>query len=378
MKLYPHQARFADNMKDKMFLVWEGGTGKSIAGGIWLHSKRDKDALVICPKRIVDKWKKVLTDCGTKATVLSKEQFKKTAIKKWSAVVVDEADEFASPLFTKQRSQLSTALYQLIQAHPEMPVMLLTATPIRSNPWNLHSLLCYLGVYIDHKKWRDRFFSLERRPFLRFPTWLPRPTWREEIRPVLEKHADIVLMKDCVDSLPPVVEEEVKVKGEPFAGNKELLPMARFVEEHKHEQLVKAKHITDIGKEYRKVLVVAHYVEQVERLNEELGRDRLTFMVHGGVNGQEEILKKANEVDECYLVIQASIGVGFDADSFSCVVFASMSYKVRDWVQMKWRIRRIHNLHPVRYIYLLGGRCDKRVYETIQKGKDFLPSEWDE
>lgn len=376
MKLYPHQERFKRDMKDKMMVVWEGGAGKTIAGCIWLRQGRDKDALVICPKRVVDKWKKALGDWGASATVLSKETFKKTQIKKWSAVVVDEADEFASPLFTKSRSQLSTALYELVKTH-DMPILLATATPIRSNPWNLHTLLCFLGIYIDHKKWRERFFTLERRPFLRFPSWFPKPDWREKMRPLLEKYADIVLLKDCVDSLPSVVENVFKIKTKNKLELTELTPMARFVEEHRHEQVDKIDKILKIGKEYRKVLVVAHYVEQVESLNKELSKDRETFAVHGGTKNQERILDRANKVDECFLIIQASIGAGFDADSFSCVVFASMSYRVRDLVQMKYRVRRINNLHPVEYNYLIGGRCDKRVYDTIQLGKDFIPSEWE-
>jgi hypothetical protein len=58
-------------------------------------------------------------------------------------------------------------------------------------------------------------------------------------------------------------------------------------------------------------------------------------------------------------------------------VFASMSYRVRDFVQMKYRVRRIHNLHPVEYNYLIGGRCDKAVKKVIDMGRDFVPSEWD-
>jgi len=99
-------------------------------------------------------------------------------------------------------------------------------------------------------------------------------------------------------------------------------------------------------------------------------------MVHGSVKNQEEILKEANEVDECFLLVQASLGSGFDADSFSCIIFASMSYRVRDFVQMKYRVRRIHNLHPVTYYYLINGRCDKMVKEAIDLGRDFVPSEY--
>ena len=376
MKLLPHQIPYAKGYKDKAFAVHEGGSGKTICACVWLKDNRDSYALVICSKRIIKKWENELKKWDTKATVVSKEQFKNGDFFKmgWSAVVVDEADEFASPLFTKARSQLSESLYNLVKLVPDMPIFLATATPIRSNPYNLHTLLCYLGVYIDWKKWREEFFSLEYRPYLPRPAWLPKPNWRQKIRPYLEKYADIVLLKDCVDDLPAVSEEIIKLQPRvmPESGD------ATFFDKHRAEQAHKDQDVLKIAKEYRKVLVVAHYVEQVEALNKALSKDRETFMVHGSVKNQEEILKQANESDECFLVCQASLGVGFDADSFSCVVFASMSYKVRDFVQMKYRVRRIHNLHPVYYYYLIAGDCDEAVYETIQLGRDFVPSEWNE
>lgn len=366
--LYKHQKDFLELNPDKAFIVWEGGTGKTIGACCWLAKGRDQDALVICNKRIIQKWKNELEKWETKATVISKEQFKKNPVYKWSAIVVDEADEFASPLFTKARSKLAEHLYQMVKSFPQMPVMLATATPVRSNPYNLHTLLCYLGIYYDWKDWRSEFFSLEYRPYLPRPAWLPKSDWRQKIREVLEKHADIVLLKDCVKDLPPVYEEIIETKGVSVGET--------FVDKHRSEQLGKEKNIIEIAKDFRKVLVVAHYVEQVESLYKSLSKDRQTFMVHGGVKDQEKILKEANESDECFLIVQASLGVGFDADSFSCVIFASMSYKVRDYVQMKYRVRRIHNLHPASYYYLVGGKCDKTVYETIQLGRDFVPSEW--
>ena len=376
MKLLPHQVKYAKGYKDKAFIVHEGGTGKTICACVWLKDGRDADALVICPKRIIKKWEVSLTDWGTKAKVVSKEQFKKMRDWPWSAIVVDEADEFASPLFTKGRSQLASALYNQVRSNPNVPIMLATATPIRSNPWNLHTLLCYLGIYIDKTKYQGHFFNLERRPFLPRMAWFPKADWRQKARKLLEKYADIVLLKDCIDYVPPVVEKTVLTYPGAYKKPLEVEPTALFVAEHRFEQTAKVKTILEIGKEYRKVLVVAHYVEQVESLAKELSKDRETFMVHGGTKSQEDVLKEANEVDECFLVIQASLGAGFDADSFSYVIFASMSYRVRDYVQMKYRVRRIHNLHPVEYNYLIGGRCDKAVYKTIMLGKDFVPSEW--
>lgn len=377
MNLKPHQVRFAQGYPDKKIVAHEGGTGKTVCACVWLYDGRDRNAFIVCPKRVVTKWRFELSRWGAKATVISKEDFKKNPPKKLSALVVDEADEFASPLFVTGRSKLAETLYELIKENPDMPILLLTATPIRSSPWNLHTELCYIGQYTDWKRWRAKYFSLEVRPFLSHPTWLPRANWRDMIREELEKHADIVLMKDCVDFLPPVTEETIKVQSDPFKADDEWEPSAAFVAEHRHEQKNKAKTIIEISSEYRKVLVVVYYVEQIKELSKILSRDRQTFTVYGGIKDQEKLLLEANKTDECFLICQASIGVGFDADTFPCVIFASMAYGVQRLAQMKWRVRRIYNLQPVRYIYLVAGRCDKAVKASVELGKDFVPALWE-
>lgn len=376
MKPLKHQEKFLKDYTGRRLLVHEAGTGKTVCACLWLKDGRDDHALVVCPKRVVEKWKSELKKWGTKATVVSKEDFKKMAIQKWSAIVIDEADEFASPLFAKGRSQRTAKMYELIRANKGTPTLLLTATPIRSNLWNLHTLLVFCGIYIDWKKWRDHFFVLERRPYLPRPAWLPKSNWRKLIRPVLEKYSDIVLMKDCVGELPPITIEKIVIDNGKYESQEEWEPTKAFFEENRWEQQDKHKHILAIGKEYRKVLVVVYYREQLEALKKELSKDRETFMIMGGVKDQEDIIRQAQESDECYFIVQASLGAGFDADTFSCVVFASQSYAVRDFVQMKARVRRIHNLHPVYYYHLLGGRCDKAILKNIELGKDFVPSEY--
>jgi len=384
MNLYKHQSEFKARNPDKALLVWEGGTGKTVGACEWLKQGRDQDALVVCPKRICSKWEAELIKWGAKATVMSKENFKKLPQKEWSAKVIDEADEFASPLFTKGRSQLATAMYNQTRRYPDTPTLLLTATPIRSNPYNLHTLLCYMGNWIDWKSWRKHYFNLESRPYLPYPAWIPKKDWQKGIRQDLEKYAEIVLLKDCVDDLPPSVEEIVKIRSTgKFKKDIDWIePMKIFVEKHKWEHQNAHKKVLEIGKEYRKVLVVAHYTDNLNLLKEKLSKDRTTFAVDGSMSGeeQEKILLEANSEDceECFLIVQASLGAGFDADTFSCVIFSTMSFKVRDHIQMKYRVRRIHNLHPVKYVYLIGGKCSTRVYDTIMKGKDFVPSEFED
>ena len=210
-------------------------------------------------------------------------------------------------------------------------------------------------------------------PYLPRPAWIPKPNWRKDIRTVLKKYADIVLLKDCVGELPPVIEERMIIDTPKYV---KAIDAKIFFDEHRWEQQNKAKEILEIGKQYRKVLVVAYYREQIEELGKVLVKDRDTFVIYGGIKDQEKVIEQATESDECYFIVQASIGSGFDANTFSCIVFASMSYAVRDFIQMKFRVRRIHDLHPVKFIYLLGGRCDKAVLSNIEKGFDFVPSMW--
>lgn len=382
LKPLAHQEKFVKGYSGPRLLVHEGGSGKTICACLWLRDGRNSDALVVCPKKVVKKWQKALSDWSTRATVLSMEQFKKAPLHHWSAIVVDEADEFASPLYVaKKRSQRSTSLYNLLNTFPDLlkNSLLLTATPVRSSAWNLHSLLVYIGIYIDWKVWRDKFFYLQypdgrRYSFLARPAYMPRDNWREMIKDMLPKYADIVLLRDCVGELPPVTEEFIDCPAIPKF--KKFPDYKPFFDEHRYEQQNKVKEILEIGKGFRKVLVVAYYREQIEQLEKELSKNRQTFAIHGGVKDQEAIIEQANTSDECFFCVQAGIGAGFDADTFSAVVFASMSYAVRDYVQMKFRVRRIHNLHPVSYYYLMGGRCDHAVFTNVQLGRDFVPSEW--
>ena len=370
MKPYKHQERFLKENPDKALLAWEGNTGKTLAGSEWLKlSNRDENPLIVVPKRIKNKWKEATK--GLNARILTKEEFKKTDVGHPSAFVFDEAHFAASPLFTRGRSQLTTRTYELIKANPNMPVLLLTATPISSTPWNLHTLLCFRGVYIDWKKWRAEFFDLVRLPYLPRPAYMPKPDWRIKIRPYLIKYASIVLMSDVME-LPPITEEKVNLRQYDF-DQTQWESSAAFVARHRHEQTHKAQTILELSEEYRKVIVVAHFREQIFELEKQLSRSRQIYVLHGGIDDQEAIIKQANEDDECFFIVQASIGVGFDAPSFNVMIFASMSYSYTNFRQMKWRVTRGNKIQPKQYYYLLAGKCDRAILKQVEKGKTFDP-----
>ncbi len=372
-KLYPHQNKFLQKNPDKALLAWEGNTGKTLAGVEWLRS-RQGNAIVVVPKRIKQKWITALGD--VKANVLTKEEWKKyTNFTPPTALLLDEAHHHNSPAFTRQRSQLTDKTYNFIKQNPDMPVLLETATPISSNPANLHTLLCFIGVFIPWKQWRDEFYELKRLPFLPRPAYMPKSDWRIKIRKYLVKYASIVLMRDCME-LPDITEEIIPVKYEKYIPDPLVEISKKFITEFRHEQINKAKIIREIGGEYRKVMVAVFFRDQIEELYKELSKDKKTYVLHGGITNQEEVAKQAEEDDECYFICQSGCGEGFDSPSFNILIFASMSYPYTHFKQIRWRITRGNELKPKRYIYLLSGRIDKAIFNQVSKGKDFDVTEF--
>lgn len=356
-------------------LCAEAGTGKSYTAGEWAkQQQRGLRPVVFCPKQIVSDWQKRTPQASvfTPQTIL-----KKSLPANPTAIIVDEADAFASPLFLPQkRSKCAEKLYNYIRQNPQAHVLLLTATPVRSTPWNLHTLLVYMAKYIPFKEWRDKYFYLDQPRYMSRPGYFPRPGWQKMMQEVIDANATVALMKDMVGELPPETYEIIKIKPPVYEKNEEWESSKQFVEDHLLEQAGKYKEIESISKGYRKVVVVAHYRNQIDALSKKLSAGRETFILDGRTGSVEDVIAAAEASDECYFIIQSSVGAGFEIPSFSCMIFASQSYSVRNFVQMKARIRRINALKPVIYYHLLGGKCDKLIYESIKEGKDFVPSEY--
>lgn len=376
MNLYPWQKEALEKENDKALWCAEAGTGKTHAANLWIEQKdRATNPVILCPKQIKQKWQSM----KPQATVFTPYDARtKELPANPSCIVVDEADAFASPLFfpAKQRSQCAAALYQYIKENPDTPVLLLTATPIRSKAWNLHTLLTYIGRYIDWKEFRQEHFLLDTPRWSTRPTWMPKFGWQAKMQPLLEEHAEIALMKDMTE-LPPETHEVIKLKEPNYEKHSEEWEAAKiFSEDHQLEQHKKHLEIEKISRGYRKAVIVCQYRTQIDELSKELSKSRQTLVLDGRTKDVQQVIDDAEASAECYLIVQASVGAGFELPSFAVMIFASQSYGVRNFVQMKARIKRINALKPLKYYYLQAGRCDKAVYKTVESGRDFVPSEY--
>ena len=366
--LYPHQQRIVDLNPKKYLLNWEMRVGKSFPASLWVdHPCRNKNTYIITLKKNKKSWQAF----NTNATVLTKEEFKKKAhtIKNPTAIVIDEIHYFASGLFIKGRSQLSTSLYKLLQAYPECDVLGLSATMLRQNAWSFHTILCYIGVYYPWKEWRKEFFELRAMPFLRFPAWFPKRDWRKRIQKYVKQHTDIVSLKDVIDDLPPATARIITIKQKKY-----IRPIDRettWVDEHRYEQQGKINEILGLG--YKKIILVVKYTNQIDELAEQLKDEKPIFILDGRTKDQETIIKQAQESEDCYFIVQASCGEAWDGWQFGVMVFVSMEHGYVSNVQMHGRQRHPKNLRDIEIIYLVGGRWDKKILEAFMAGQNFNP-----
>lgn len=377
MKLYPHQQKFLDDNPNRALLAFDTGTGKTICATEWIKLRPGKNILVVCPKNIKGKWEKDITGIAN-AKVCTKEEFKKRDLSRVHGIVIDEAHHCAAPLFVQGRSQLAERVFTFIKDKgTHTPVLLLTATPIRSQPWNIHTLLTYLGIYIPMQEFRKDFYNLVNYPYLPRPAWEPKHDWRGRARALVERYAYVARLADVVADVPEQHEEIVRVKLSPETETAieqvaDENPSAEWYKRHRLQNgQEKVREIIGIADGFSKVIVVCRYREQIADYEKQLSKEREVFVLHGDTKDATAVISAAQASSECYFIIQADCGAGFDADTFACMIFASMSFSYVSLVQMRGRINRIHNLHPNWYYYLIAGEEDERVHEVLQSGQDF-------
>lgn len=373
----PHQQRIRDLNPNRAMLVWAPRTGKSLGLQEWINDPiRVARSYIICLKKNKKEWEARCPD----TVVMTKEEFRKNPdiIVDPTAIGVDECHHFHSPLFiAKKRSQLATALYTILKKYPHVHFMGLSGTPLTNDPASVHTLLVYLGKYIPWGEFQNRFYELKYMPFLPRPAYFPIKNWREPANELLKQYTDIVSLHDCADWLPPEIKEVVELKTKPkvYAEDEEY----HWTKDHKHEQSEKAEKIKEIGEGYRKVLVVCHYTEQIDDLARKLKLQKPVFVLDGRTKNQAAVIKEAQDSLDCFFIVQAAMGEGFDGYQMDCMVFASMDHTVRHHTQMLSRLVTLekHLMKPTIYIYLIGGKWDRHIYESVMAGEDFNPHRYE-
>lgn len=384
--LYAHQKAFLDKKLDRSALIWSCGTGKTKTAIEWSQTNKNytirnvshSSTLIICPKALKTNWKNEVIKLGkeTDYLVLTKEEFRKKAdtLPNFDQVIVDEVHMgFLTPLW---KSQMSKALKDYLKRHEVKRVLLLTATPYTSSPWNVYNLAYLTGNKWDWRKFRYEFFNDIRMGPRIVP--VPKKGCEKKLAALIKKIADVVDINDVMDvplqlhtepevfDLTPAQQRLIKDAYDP-------LPIVRFTAQHQIEQKGdKNERIRYLVEENDKVAIVCRYKSQIEDLALLL-EDYSPYVISGDTKDRHSICLEVESKPRAVVIIQADCGVGFELPSFPICIFASMSYSYTSKKQMEGRFLRANKPSRTTFMYLLteGDSVDRAIYNCMLKKEDF-------
>lgn len=406
MKLFAHQKAFLERGLNKDLLCHGTGTGKTLTAIEWARG-REGGGLFICPKTIKGKWIKNLEEHGLQGTVMTKEEFRAAAVAvvnkkcvlrdglealpRFEKVIVDEGHHFSG-----EKSQLSKALRLYLKANHVENVLLATATPYRSTPWNIYVIASILGYHMSYISFRNKFFYARKLSAKSSrEIWVPRDNIEVDIANLVHRIGHVVALADCVDVPEQTNETEyfdiTPEQRKAQEDLKEFNPGVRYGKLHqietgslKGDEYTKDKFFesavneraVDLAIQNKKTVVVCKYTNQMRQIQALLKDCGVpVFVMDGKAKNRTEIVAQAEGAERAIFLVQASVSEGYELPSFDVMIFASMDWAYLNYTQMKGRVLRINKLKKNCFIHLVtrGGRLDTsmKVYKSIMSGQDF-------
>lgn len=393
--LYEHQTQFLIRNPDKTTLVWSCGTGKTRAAVEWASMGYDDSYLIVCPKPLKANWIREVGMWGAKTTrfkVMTKEEFRAAApdLDPVDGIIVDEVHNgFLTPHF---KSQMSKAIVNYIGKHHVKRVLLLTATPYTSSPWNIYNLAYITGTKWPWLKFKLAFFNDVRMGARIVP--VVKKGAEKKLAQLIPRIAEVVDINDIMD-----VPLQFHAEPEYFAlsgpqkkavrENYDPVPIVRFTHQHEIEngfvysypgEVIeyttfpsdKLDRIKLLVEENPKIAIVCRYNAQIDILIKELA-DHRPFVIRGSVPDRDSVTRTADQASRAVVLIQADCAEGYELPSFPIVVFASQSYSYVKWEQVCGRFLRMNRPSRTAFLYLLaeGDSVDQAIYDCVKKKEDF-------
>lgn len=391
MELYAHQKNFLHQNAGRTMLVWDTGTGKTRTSVEWQkYGYEEGDmSLVICPKALRENWHREIEKWGgQRFDVYTKEEFRKywDTLPFYKHVICDEAHYFAG-----MKSQMSRALIDYQKKwNWKNRLLLLSATPYMSTPWNIFRLATILGYQWGYWTFKTRFFNDKYIGKRVVPE--VKPNIEDEIAALVRDIADVVHIDECVDVPEQVfeVEEFSLTDAQQRAKSKEYdpNPIVRYTRHHQIENGVlkgdghasnetfacyKNDRIIELCEEHAKIAIVCRYNQQIEMLQELIYKKLKipALVINGQVKDRDEIVQRVERAGRAIILINAACSEGYELPSVGVCVFASLSFSYKDAKQMYGRFLRINKLKKNVYKFLVADGIDREVHNSIQKKRDF-------
>lgn len=392
---YEHQRRLLEANPKKHLMCWSTGTGKTLAS-LGLCYQNGKDPLIICPKSLKEKWHRDATMFlnergGTHMPpgIVSKEEFRRdwNTLPHYDALVFDEGHYFSG-----MKSQMHKAALAYIRKHNPEIILIPTATPYMSTPWNIYSLAAILGHHWSYMDFKHEFFDD------RYLGSRTIPVVKDNIeRQIAERVARIgstVRLEDCADVPEQMFEKELfaltkaQIKAKENIKKEETNPVVKFLKSHQIDcgtlkgneyvpdqffEADKNARILDLCEEHLKIAIVCRYNLQIDLLAGELKKKgKNVFVIRGDVKDRDAVVTAVENSKEAIVLIQAACSEGYELPSVGVIAFASLSNSYKDYKQMQGRFLRINALKKNVFVHLItAGSVDEAVFASIMKKQDF-------
>lgn len=389
-KLYRHQIEFLKKNPKKCLLAWDTGTGKTRVAIEWMKQNRVLPG-IICPKALKENWKKELEkwwpEKAEYIAIKSKEEFRKEWDDYWftnnHALIIDEAHYFAGI-----KSQMTKSLAKFIKKNQAENILLLTATPYLSTPFNIYCLARHLGYEWNYMAFQLKYFNMVHMGARIIP--VVKRGIKKDMAKLVAKIGDVVRLEDCIDVpeqqfleeyFEPTAEQEkaIKILEEPN-------PLTRFIKEHQILQGAllggeyaenkfyasnKLERLKELAMEHKKLAIVCRYNLQIDYISKHLNAIKRILIIRGDVEDRDSVIREAEKLDECIILIQAACSEGYELPSFGLIIFASLSFSYKDYKQICGRFLRINKPKKNVYLHLICGNIDREVYKAMQRKEDF-------
>lgn len=397
MKLYEHQSKIINEAPDKYGLFLGCGCGKTIIA-IKLAEKKKCDALVICPKSLVENWQREIKKFGKgniKFGIYSKENFKKyiKEIPKYNTIIWDEA-HYASGY----KSQIHKATLAYIKKWNVKHIYLLTGTPYMANCWSVYALGRILGKNWTWYAWKKAFFNeirLGKKPppgqrDRRVRIVKQKEGIETRIANIVNKIGVTAKLEDLFDVPDQVyLHEYFDLTREQKKAMEEVVETHPIVEFTKYHQICggtlkgneyeesqffkseKLSRLLDLCKENKKVAVVCNYNCEIEMISKKLG-NRNHVIINGSVKDKQNIVDEVESSENVVMLVNGACSEGYNLPSVPIMIFYSLNFSLKNYLQMKDRIQRANNIKKNVYIFLIiKDSIENDVYKCIMDKRDF-------
>ena len=419
MNPYTYQKEVIEMKRNRILLAWDCGVGKTFTS-LWCMENLDRNTvLILCPIVVFNKWQKDIQALYGDPTVVSvvkknrytvlqytdkefhvatKEYFTANAVTFLEAgidgIIIDEAHYFAGI-----KSKMAKTLYRFIQQFPEadLSVYLLTATDYLSTPWNIYMLGKHLGRDWNYYRWEREFFTKQNMGGRMVPIV------RSNAMELLQKYRDDISVRvkieDVMEDLPDQKVQDINLgltrsQVEALDKVSEDTAIVEFTKKHQIENgyipaepldnrpepillpCKKLDWITNYVKTHPHTAVIARYTAQLHQINDALQQAGFsTAILDGKTKNRDTIISKARSIPNGNksnaILIQAAVSEGYELPEIEHVIFASLDWSYKNYVQMMGRFLRINAPTPTTFHRLVTGPVDKRVLQAINRKEDF-------